>query len=196
MPQGNGSGSGAEVVCRFEAYPGGAGYGNAVNTRYKILAFSNKGTGYAAGDVLKFPDVGGKNIGGAPTTGGGGISLRVDTVGQSSENGNAESGYPHDTCLANVVPFDTVVDNNTNVVYPQISNIVETTEAFDYEDDPTEHTHTINYSIGTTNYQLNIPETFISTDGMSASVNIQPETDSKIDSLIAPFIMVDYLIKT
>ena len=37
----SGSGTGAEVVCRFEAYPGGAGYGNAVNTRYKILAFSN-----------------------------------------------------------------------------------------------------------------------------------------------------------
>lgn len=191
-----GSGSGAEAVVRFEAYPGGPGYGNAVNTRYKILAFSNKGTGYSAGDILKFPDVGGKNIGSAPLTGGGGISLRVDTVGQSSEDGNAEAGYNHDTCLANVVPFDTVVDNNTNVVYPQISNIVETTEAFDYESDPTEHTHTINYSIGTTNYQLNIPETFISTDGMSASVNIQPETDSKIDSLIAPFIMVDYLIKT
>ena len=95
-----------------------------------------------------------------------------------------------------MLPFDTSVDNSASIAYPQISNIVETTEAFDYEDDPTEHTHTISYTTGLTNYELNIPETFISTDGMEASVNIQAETDTKIDSLIAPFIMVDYLIKT
>ena len=189
-----GSGTGLRASVRFEAWVGVGG--NPNNTRYKILAFANKGSGYAAGDIITFPDVGGKNIGSAPSTGGGGISMRIDTVGFGEDAGGGAASYPHDTCLANVVPFDTVVDNTTNVVYPQISNIVETTEAFDYEDDPTEHTHTINYSIGTTNYELNIPETFISTDGMTASVNIQPESDTKIDSLIAPFIMVDYLIKT
>ena len=57
-------------------------------------------------------------------------------------------------------------------------------------------THTINYNSPLTNYQLNIPEVFIADDGMSASINIQPESDTKIDSLIAPFVMVDYLIKT
>ena len=62
--------------------------------------------------------------------------------------------------------------------------------------DPTQHTHTINYTTGLTNYKIDIPETFISTDGMSASISIQPETDTKIDNLISPFIMVDYLIKT
>ena len=191
---GGGSGTGLRASVRFEAWVGTGG--NPNNTRYKILAFANKGSGYAAGDIITFPDVGGKNIGSAPVDGGGGISLRIDTVGFGEDAGDGAASYPHDTCLANVVPFDTVVDNTTNVVYPQISNIVETTEAFDYEDDPTEHTHTINYSIGTTNYELNIPETFISTDGMTASVNIQPESDTKIDSLIAPFIMVDYLIKT
>lgn len=189
-----GSGTGLKASVRFEAWVGAGG--NPNNTRYKILAFTNKGAGYAAGDIITFPDVGGKNIGSAPSTGGGGISMRIDTVGFGEDAGGGAAAYPHDSCLANVVPFDTVVDNATNVVYPQVSNIVETTEAFDYEDDPTEHTHTINYSIGTTNYELNIPETFISTDGMTASVNIQPESDTKIDSLIAPFIMVDYLIKT
>ena len=189
-----GSGTGLRASVRFEAWVGAGG--NPNNTRYKILGFSNKGSGYAAGDIITFPDVGGKNIGSAPSTGGGGISMRIDTVGFGEDAGGGAASYPHDSCLANVVPFDTVVDNATNVVYPQVSNIVETTEAFDYEDDPTEHTHTINYSIGTTNYELNIPETFISTDGMTASVNIQPESDTKIDSLIAPFIMVDYLIKT
>ena len=191
---GGGSGTGLRASVRFEAWVGAGG--NPNNTRYKILGFSNKGSGYAAGDIITFPDVGGKNIGSAPSTGGGGISMRIDTVGFGEDAGGGAASYPHDSCLANVVPFDTVVDNATNVVYPQVSNIVETTEAFDYEDDPTEHTHTINYSIGTTNYELNIPETFISTDGMTASVNIQPESDTKIDSLIAPFIMVDYLIKT
>ena len=70
------------------------------------------------------------------------------------------------------------------------------TEAFNYEEDPTRHTHTINYNTGLTNYKIDIPETFIAVDGMSASININPESDTKIDNLIAPFVMVDYLIKT
>ena len=94
------------------------------------------------------------------------------------------------------MPVDTVVDNAPQVAYPQVSNIIETTEAFDYEDDPTQHTHTINYTTGLTNYQLNIPETFISTDGMTASISINAESDTKIDNLIQPFVMVEYLIKT
>ena len=56
--------------------------------------------------------------------------------------------------------------------------------------------HTINYNTGLTNYKIDIPETFIAVDGMSASININPESDTKIDNLIAPFVMVDYLIKT
>ena len=98
--------------------------------------------------------------------------------------------------MHDVLPCDTNVDNPNTVAYPQVSNIIETTEAFNYEEDPTRHTHTINYNSPLTNYQLNIPEVFIAVDGMSASINIQPESDTKIDSLIAPFVMVDYLIKT
>ena len=95
-----------------------------------------------------------------------------------------------------MLPVDTLVSQSENAAYPQIANIVENTQAFDYDSDPTQHTHTINYTTGLTNYQLNIPETFISVDGMSASISIQPESDTKIDNLIAPFVMVDYLIKT
>ena len=94
------------------------------------------------------------------------------------------------------MPCDVAVDRPQTVAYPQLTNIIETTDAFDYTDDPTQHTHTIQYTTGVTNYEINIPETFIAVDGMSASINIQAETDTKIDSLIAPFIMVDYLIKT
>ena len=121
--------------------------------------------------------------------------MRVNTT---SFGGNAEDGaaYPHNTSLHDVLPVDTQVDSNINAAYPQLSNIIETTTAFDYESDPTQHTHTLNYTTGLTNYKLNIPETFVSTDGMNASININPESDTKIDNLIAPFIMVDYLIKT
>ena len=186
---GGGSGSGARATVRFEAQPGAGG--NPNNSRYKIIAWVDKGVGYASGDVLTFPDIQGYAIGSAPTTA---FSLRVDTT--TFGNGEEAASYSHNTSLHNVLPFDTIVDNNNSVSYPQISNIVETTDPFDYEEDPTQHTHTISYTTGLTNYELNIPETFISTDGMSASVNIQTETDTKIDSLIAPFIMVDYLIKT
>ena len=186
-----GSGSGARATVRFEALAGTGG--NPNNTRYKVIAWLSVGTGYAIGDVLTFPDVGGKNIGSAAPDGGGGISLQVTSTTFAS--GESAAGYPHNTSLHDVLPVDTNVDSSTNIAYPQISNIIETTEEFGYEEDPTEHTHTITYQTGLTNYQLNIPETFISTDGMSASVNINPESDTKIDSLIAPFIMVDYLIK-
>jgi len=121
--------------------------------------------------------------------------LKVNTTSYGV-NIQDSAGYAHNTSLHNVLPVDTVADNSVSVAYPQVSNIIETTLAFDYEDDPTQHTHTINYTTGLTNYQLNIPETFISTDGMSASININAESDTKIDNLIQPFVMVEYLIKT
>ena len=117
-------------------------------------------------------------------------------INKSFGNAAAGAAYSHDQSLHDVMPVDIAVGNANSVAYPQLSNIVETTEPFNYDSDPTTHTHTINYTTGLTNYEVNIPETFISTDGMSASISIQAETDTKIDSLISPFVMVDYLIKT
>ena len=187
-----GTGTGFRVSCKFEAWPGTGG--NPDNTRYKVVAFVDAGSGYSAGDVLTFPDVQGKNISGAPSTGAGGIGFRVvtTTFGDAAD----AAAYPHNQSLHQMLPVDTLVSQSENAAYPQIANIVENTQAFDYDSDPTQHTHTINYTTGLTNYQLNIPETFISVDGMSASISIQPESDTKIDNLIAPFVMVDYLIKT
>ena len=187
-----GNGTGFRVLVRFEAWPGDAGAPS--NTRYKILSFIDAGQNYQAGDVLTFPDVQGKNISGAPSTGSGGISLRVTTT--TFANAADAAAYPHDQSLHNVLPCDTLVSSNANVAYPQVSNIIETTTPFDYDADPTQHTHTITYTTGLTNYKIDIPETFISVDGMNASIAIQPETDTKIDNLISPFVMVDYLIKT
>ena len=188
-----GTGTGFRVLCRFEAWPGAGG--DPSNTRYKIIAFIDGGTGYSAGDVLTFPDVQGKNIGSASATGSGGISLEIATTSFGADAA-AGAAYPHNTSLHNVLPVDVQVGSNINAAYPQVANVVETTEPFDYDSDPTRHTHTINYSTGLTNYKIDIPETFISTDGMNASIAIQPETDTKIDNLISPFVMVDYLIKT
>ena len=188
-----GTGTGFRVLCRFEAWPGAGG--NPSNTRYKIISFVDGGVNYTAGDVLTFPDVQGKNISGASATGSGGISLRIATTSYGADAA-AGAAYPHNTSLHNVLPVDVQVGSNINAAYPQVANVVETTEPFDYDSDPTRHTHTINYSTGLTNYKIDIPETFISTDGMNASIAIQPETDTKIDNLISPFVMVDYLIKT
>ena len=187
-----GTGTGFRVLCLFEAWPGAGG--EPTNTRYNIQAVVSVGQDYTAGDVLTFPDVSGKNIGSASSTGNGGISLKVATT--SFANLQDGAAYSHNQSLHDVLPLDVAVDRPQSVAYPQLTNIVETTEAFDYTDDPTQHTHTIQYTTGLTNYEINIPETFIAVDGMSASINIQAETDTKIDSLIAPFIMVDYLIKT
>lgn len=187
-----GTGTGARAVVRFEAYPGGGG--NPGNSRYKIISWVSTGTGYTGGDILTFPDLGGYAIGSALLPDGTkAFRLQVDSTTFSSPNDAA--GYAHNTSLHNVVPFDTVTDNVSTQAFAQISNIIETTESFEYEEDPTEHTHTIAYSFGATNFDLNIPELFISTDGMEASVNITPDNVSKIDSLIAPFTMVEFLIK-
>ena len=184
-----GSGTGMRLTVRFEAWPGPGG--SATNTRYKIVGISDGGTGYSANDILTFSNIGAYNLSSESTE----FRLQVNTTSYGT-NIQDSAGYSHNTSLHNVLPVDTVVDNDNSVAYPQVSNIVEQTEAFNYDDDPTKHTHTINYTTGLTNYQLNIPETFISTDGMSASININPESDTKIDSLIQPFVMVEYLIKT
>ena len=184
-----GSGSGMTLTVRFEAWPGAGGL--PTNTRYKVVAIIDGGTGYTAGNILTFPDIGAYALSSESTQ----FRLTVNTTsfGSNKEDGGA---YPHNTSLHDVLPVDTNVDSAINAVYPQVSNIVETTEAFNYEEDPTRHTHTINYNTGLTNYKIDIPETFIAVDGMSASININPESDTKIDNLIAPFVMVDYLIKT
>ena len=113
-----------------------------------------------------------------------------DDIPQTGDN-----GYSHTASTANVLPLDRVVDNTAQTAYPQVSNIVETTTALDYENDPTEHAHTITYTTGQTNYFINTPEFFITTDGMSSTIQINPDNTRKMDNLIAPFIMVDYLIK-
>ena len=113
-----------------------------------------------------------------------------DDIPQTGDN-----GYSHTATTANVLPLDRIVDNTAQTAYPQVSNIIETTTPLDYENDPTEHTHTITYTTGQTNYTLNTPEFFISTDGMSSSIQINPDNTRKMDNLIAPFTMVDYLIK-
>ncbi len=186
-----GSGSGMRLTVRFEAWPGDGGL--PTNTRYRVVAVVNGGTGYAAGNILTFPDIGTYNLSAGSTA----FRLQVNTT-SFGINAEDAAAYPHNTSLHDVLPLDTNVDNPNpdQAAYPQVSNIVETTDAFDYPEDPTSHTHTINYTTGLTNYKLNIPETFISTEGMSASISVQPESDTKIDNLIAPFVMVDYLIKT
>ena len=114
-----GSGTGLRVTVRFEAWPGGGG--NPNNTRYKVVALVNPGSGYAAGDVLNFPDVGAYSI----SSGSAAFGMRVNTT---SFGGNAEDGaaYPHNTSLHDVLPVDTQVDSNINAAYPQLSNIIET----------------------------------------------------------------------
>ena len=184
-----GGGTGMRLTVRFEAWPGDGGL--PTNTRYKVVALTDPGVGYSVNDTLTFSNIGTYALSSESTE----FRLRVNTTSYGS-NVQDSAGYSHNTSLHNVLPVDTVVDNAPQVAYPQVSNIIETTEAFDYEDDPTQHTHTINYTTGLTNYQLNIPETFISTDGMSASININAESDTKIDNLIQPFMMVEYLIKT
>ena len=184
-----GTGSDMRLSIRFEAWPGAGGA--PVNTRYKIIAIVDGGTGYSAGDILTFPDKDGYALSGGSTA----FRLKINTTSYGN-NIEDSAAYPHNTSLHDVLPLDANVDNNNNIVYPQISNIVESTLPFDYDSDPTQHTHTINYTTGLTNYEIDLPETFISTDGMTASINIQAETDTKIDNLIQPFIMVEYLIKT
>ena len=187
-----GNGSGLRVFVRFEPWPGVGGLPS--NSRYKIVGIVDVGQNYLVGDVVTFPDVQGKNISSAPSTGNGGVSLKITST--TFVNINDAAAYTHNQSLHNVLPVDTFASNSDSIAYPQVSNIVESTDAFNYDDDPTRHQHTIDYTTGLTNYELDIPETFISTDGMSASISIQAETDTKIDSLISPFVMVDYLIKT
>ena len=70
-------------------------------------------SGYTVGDVLTFPDVQGKNISSAPSTGAGGISLRVVTTSFGSLTDGA--AYPHQSSLHDVLPVDTQVDNNNTL---------------------------------------------------------------------------------
>lgn len=112
-----------------------------------------------------------------------------DDIPQSGDN-----GYSHTAKLNNVLPFDPSADTDV-IANATVSNVVQVTDDYNYENDPSLHKHTINYTVDPTVYSLTTGELFIPTDGLKATISVSPENTVALDDMVPPFTIVEYLIK-
>jgi hypothetical protein len=101
------------------------------------------------------------------------------------------------TSLADVLPLNSNLTEQTS--YPQANNIVTEVQELDYTsgvDDPTIHNHKILLTRSGHDYKI-VTDTFLlEPDALNTTISLFPETEASLDSVTAPFIVLEYLIKT
>jgi hypothetical protein len=123
-----------------------------------------------------------------------GYNSTNNNVGSDDIPQSGDNGYSHTAKLNNVLPFDPSADTDIEAAIT-VSNVVQITDDYNYEDDPTLHKHTINYTVDPTSYTMTTGELFIPTDGLKATISISPENTVALDDMVPPFTIVEYLIK-
>lgn len=108
-----------------------------------------------------------------------------------------KQGVPYDW---NGIPLSDVVPLNSNITeqesFPQARNVFTEVDENDVEGDPTQHNHKIVVERGSHNFAY-VTDTFLlSPEALNTTVNLSPSTVASIDSATAPFIVLEYLIKT
>ena len=98
------------------------------------------------------------------------------------------------------LPLSDVVPLNSNITeqeaFPQAKNIFTEIDENEVDGDPTQHNHKILLDKGTHNFAY-VTDTFLlSPEGLNTTVSLSPSTVASIDSATAPFIVLEYLIKT
>ena len=108
-----------------------------------------------------------------------------------------KQGVPYDW---QGLPLSDVVPINSNITeqesYPQATNMFTETEENEVDGDPTQHNHKIVVDRADHTFKY-VTDTFLlSPEALNTTVALTPSTAASIDSASAPFIILEYLIKT
>ena len=108
-----------------------------------------------------------------------------------------KQGVPYDW---QGLPLSDVVPLNSNIVeqesYPQATNMFTEIDENEVEGDPTQHNHKIIIDRGDHSFNY-VTDTFLlSPEALNTTVALTPSTIASIDSASAPFVIMEYLIKT
>ena len=109
-----------------------------------------------------------------------------------------KAGVPYDW---QGIPLSDVVPLNSNITdqesFPQATNMFTEVEENEVDGDPTQHNHKIVLDKSQLHNYKYVTNTFLlSPEALNTTVSLSPSTVASIDSATAPFIVVEYLIKT
>ena len=98
--------------------------------------------------------------------------------------------------LDDVLPINSLVEEEE--VYPQVRNVYSTVEEFpdNAAADGTIHDHDIDVERDPHQYQIVTDAVLIDPENLNTTLALNPSSVASIDSATAPFIVVEYLIKT
>lgn len=108
------------------------------------------------------------------------------------------ASWPNNTTVqvGNLRPLDVLAETG-QIAYPTCRNTEEVLESppGSETNDLTAHSHRIDKSIGTTDYEVETDVATIRPDGLTAEVSVRTSTAVKMDDVVSPFIVMEFLIK-
>jgi len=109
------------------------------------------------------------------------------------------AGVPNDwlnNSLYDVVPLNSNSESSELKSFPQVANaITETDDIVQSDGDPTNHNHKITLDKGDHNFKVQTDAFLLSADALNTQLTITSDTAASLDSVSAPYIILEYLIK-
>jgi hypothetical protein len=109
------------------------------------------------------------------------------------------TGVPSDwvgNSLYDVLPLNSNSESSDLKSYPQVANVItETEDIVQTDGDPTNHNHKITLDRGDHNFKVQTDAFLLSPDALNTQLTISTDTAASLDSVSAPYIILEYLIK-
>jgi len=128
-----------------------------------------------------------------------------DDSGNSTQNKNVAATYtatsqsvPLDwknATLHDVVPLNSNLNTDSSRIYADLFNEVSESVDLIQETDPTAHFHKVDLERGTHSFKLVTDAVELSPDDLKTTLNLSVDDAVSVDSVVSPFIVLEYLIK-
>ena len=132
-------------------------------------------------------------------------STFLDGTGTSTQNKNVAATYtataqsvPLDwknATLHDVVPLNSNLNTDSSRIYADLFNEVSESIDLTQTTDPTAHFHKIDLDRGTHSFKLVTDAIELSPDDLKTTLNLSVDNAVSVDSVVSPFIVLEYLIK-
>ena len=132
-------------------------------------------------------------------------STFLDSTGNSTQNKNVSATYtatsasvPLDwknATLHDVVPLNSNLNTDSSRIYADLFNEVSESIDLTQTTDPTAHFHKVDLDRGTHSFKLVTDAIELSPDDLKTTLNLSVDNAVSVDSVVSPFIVLEYLIK-
>ena len=128
-----------------------------------------------------------------------------DASGNSTQNKTVQATYtatsagvPIDwrsATLHDVVPLNSNLNTDASRIYADLFNEVSESTDLVQQTDPTSHFHKVDLDRGTHSFKLVTDAIELSPDSLKTTLNLSVDNAVAVDSVVSPFIVLEYLIK-